>query len=305
MGRRLPYGLKEMLSPELLRDIIRKAKVECHLIGVWLYVYTEPFLNPQLPELVKVVHSADLPSYISTNLNIERNIKEVMDLDPEMLMISCSGFTQSVYSKTHKGGDVLKLIANMRLAEKHRRHTHVRVLWHRYKSNEHELPMMRDYAESLGFKFAPYLALAIGHESALKAFADPSYSESQWDNFLVPMQESAANSRARRHWPCSIEDQVIVLGSDGCYRLCCAPYERHFPLTSFLDMPIAEFMRQRKQSPFCARCKSLGGHVYATAVSEAPLYSISHALARAYASSPVKLPQCIARIARKISFLQR
>ncbi len=46
----------ELMKPELLDSILRKATAECKLSFVYLYDWGEPFLNPALPELITVVN---------------------------------------------------------------------------------------------------------------------------------------------------------------------------------------------------------------------------------------------------------
>ena len=130
MGRGEEYPAHTM-KPGELRAILNKATKESYPLGVWLYNYTEPFLSPHLPEMVRVVKEFGLPAYISSNFNVSKNMVEVLAEQPDTLIASMSGFTQEVYSKTHTAGDIDKVKANMMLASRVRSNTTLRVHWHR------------------------------------------------------------------------------------------------------------------------------------------------------------------------------
>jgi MoaA/NifB/PqqE/SkfB family radical SAM enzyme len=96
-----PTGL---MKPELLQQILAKATQELHVTGVGLFSWTEPLLHPQLPELVKIINSFNIPSFLSSNLNIKKDFELILEANPSSFRISTSGFNQPIYSQFHRGG---------------------------------------------------------------------------------------------------------------------------------------------------------------------------------------------------------
>ena len=58
------------MKPELLDRIVAKATSECHVTNFALYNWTEPFIHPYLPEMIRVVKTHGIGCDISTNLNL-------------------------------------------------------------------------------------------------------------------------------------------------------------------------------------------------------------------------------------------
>jgi hypothetical protein len=189
------------MDPELLRKIMAKATTECDVGWVGLFNWTEPLLHPKLPELVDIVQSHGVPCLLSSNLNFMRDMDELLAKNPSRFRISLSGFTQPVYERTHKGGDIEEVKANMRLLAEAKRRTgsttKIHVLYHRYLGNLDDEVLMRDFALGLGFDFEPVWAFMMPVEKILayvdyeKAGAPP----------LVPSQPNGrgqTNGRRKR-----------------------------------------------------------------------------------------------------------
>ena len=52
------------------------------------------------------MESNGIHCYLSSNLNLMRNIDAVLAENPYALRISVSGFTQEIYGYSHRGGNV-------------------------------------------------------------------------------------------------------------------------------------------------------------------------------------------------------
>ena len=301
MGRREIFTSNGAMTPQLLRDILIKAKSEAHILGVWLYNWTEPFMHPALPSMVDQVHQSGLLCYLSSNLNISRQIPEVMGLDPEMLMVSVSGFTQGVYGIAHQGGNVEQVKANMRLVSECRRSTHVRVHWHQYRHNAGEESLMRQYAEGLGFDFCAYKAVCLPLEKAVKVWRHNEAEDKSTMQLLLPLSRAKTLCWYRRHWPCDIMNHMIIIDSDGQLRSCSAYYNaRLVKRGMFLDTPMSTHLSERRQSDMCRKCMEIGAHVYCCSKSEVPLYSPVQTLIRAWRELPFHglFPKGAARLRR-------
>ena len=106
-----PRGL---MSPGLLRRILDKALRECRIEAVGLYNWTEPLLHPEIPALVRAIKSRGLVCSLSSNLNVLREPEALLAEHPDYLRISISGFTQEIYARGHREGDIERVKHNMR-----------------------------------------------------------------------------------------------------------------------------------------------------------------------------------------------
>lgn len=273
-----PNGFME---PSLLDAIMNKAMCECHVAGVGLFNWAEPVLHPQLPELVKIVQSYNVPCYISSNLNILKNIDEILSANPSSFRISISGFTQNIYSLTHRGGNVERVKNNMiKLAESKKKvgsTTSIHVLYHRYLTNLHEESMMRKFAHQLGFQFIPVWAFMMPLEKTLsyaENISDLSNSNLTDDDIqtiqklALPLKESFDVSSKYKHMNCSLRDNQITIDFQGKVQLCCAVFDsQKFTIGSFLDtdLPQLQSLKYSEEGEnTCTRCMNHGIHIYST-----------------------------------------
>lgn len=263
-----PAGRRERepggtMSLEMAAGILRKATAEARVISVQLYHYNEPMLIPHIAGLVRLCHEFKLPVFLSTNLVVFTRLPEVMAETPEILLVSVSGWTQAVYERSHKDGDIEAVKANMtELGRLRRPGTHLQLSWHRYRYNEHELPLMQEYAERLGFNFVPYATSLLPHDRAMKEWrtgvADPA-----GEDLLLPALTVKQACFDRRNWDCLEQDQIVTVNGDGDYLNCCHRSDVANLRGSFFNSTVPALLASRKTDAACRACKAVGGHVYA------------------------------------------
>ncbi len=153
---------KGLMSTELFTAIIEKIAHETPSknTSVGLYDWGEPILHPETPNFIRLIHAKGMRALISSNLNQIKNLDAVVAASPDVFTISVSGFTQEIYGRTHTGGDVEKVKANMRvlrsLMDEHGHNFDVVVSYHQYKGNGGaEEAGMRELCKKLGFNFIP------------------------------------------------------------------------------------------------------------------------------------------------------
>jgi len=266
------------MSSDLLRSILAKAVSECRVSSVGLFNWTEPFIHPRLAEMIGVVNSFGLPCSLSSNLNLLRNVDEVLLANPHYLRISVSGFTQDTYGRTHAGGNIERVKDNMRtLSEAKARtgsKTAIQVVFHRYKDNQADELAMRRYARSLGFTFRPTWAYLMPVEKALSVVGADSAELTSQDRGLIdllayPLADAIAECGRGKNAPCSLQEEHITIDCFGRVQLCCAVYDPdRFTIGSYLETPFAELQRRKFNHDFCATCTSKGAHVYVTDATE-------------------------------------
>lgn len=276
------------MSPELLRSILSKAVSECRVSGVGLFNWTEPFIHPRLPEMVRIVNGFGLPCSLSSNLNLLRNVDDVLLANPHCLRISVSGFTQDTYGRTHAGGNIERVKDNMRtLSESKARtgsRTAIQVVFHRYRDNQADELAMRRYARSLGFTFQPTWAYLMPVEKALSVVGADGAELTAQDRGLIdllayPLADAIAECGKSKHLPCSLQEQHITMDCFGRVQLCCAVYDPdRFAIGDYLSTPFEELQRRKLHHDFCATCTSKGTHVYVTDATGALATMAEHSI---------------------------
>jgi len=257
-----PRGL---MSPDLLGRILDKARGECRIEAVGLYNWTEPLLHPELPALVRTVKSRGLVCSLSSNLNVLREPEALLAENPDYFRVSLSGFTQEIYRRGHREGDIEIVKDNMRRLAAARDAVHsktgIEVYYHRYADNAHELPLMADFAHSLGFHFTATLAYVTTVEKILAIARDETTAEDEalLSRLAVPLDRALAITSQLRRDSCNLLEDIVVLDVEGNAMLCCgssmAAVNR---IGNFLDLPLAELQRRRREKTLCRSCLSLG-----------------------------------------------
>jgi MoaA/NifB/PqqE/SkfB family radical SAM enzyme len=277
MGNFKEYKISTgFMDLETLGKILEKASKEFQVLGVGLFNWTEPVLHPKLPEMIRLIQDKGYSCYLSSNLNNFKNIDEVIKANPYSLRISASGFTQEVYGYSHRGGNIEKVKANMiALAEAKKKYnstTRLHVLFHRYKHNLKDEPLMREFAEHLGIGFEPVWAFMmplekiLSHTEGTNDLAVLSEEDNQLiNNLALPLKPAMEASARHKDQPCLLQDEQITMDYKGDVQLCCATYDaRKFTVGNFLELSIDEIQNRKYAHDFCSRCMKAGGHVYVT-----------------------------------------
>jgi MoaA/NifB/PqqE/SkfB family radical SAM enzyme len=270
---------------ELMEKCLDKIKIENSEAIVLLYGNSEPFLHPRLGDCVRAVHSRGLNCQISSNLNYIRNVEDVIASNPDLFLISLSGFTQDVYVKGHAGGNIEKVLANMRIvaAEYHRQGAtfDIRVNYHVYKDNAHEVDRMKDFCKNIGIGFFTSYARAISMENAIQycRSKDPEATQFEvqegrpdWNHLLPPIGKTYVETMDRLKIPPTKAVEMyadipvslvcpVGAGSlftfirhDGKVQLCACTADHRIVLGDYLKTSPEELIEQRTGHAICKQC---------------------------------------------------
>lgn len=264
-------GVKGIMDAALLHQLIRKAISECLVGNIDLFAYTEPLLHPRLPELVDVVKSYGLTCTISTNLNVLRDADALLAANPDEISISVSGFHQHTYGISHAGGNIEVVKKNMRtLADAKRRSsskTVVSVLFHKYRTNLDDLPLMKDFALSLGLEFDECWATFFPLEKVL-TYAKPELALAEITDadlsiigrLAVPLDEVVELASRTPVDSCTLQDSAVVLDVKGNVYLCCeaAMDATRNKIASYLDSTLETVQARKKDHSLCTTCMAGG-----------------------------------------------
>lgn len=264
------------MKPELLDRIVAKATSECHVTNFALYNWTEPFIHPYLPEMIRIVKTHGIGCDISTNLNLGKQIGAVVAANPDTIKISVSGFDQETYGVTHRKGDIevvktnMKRLADAKISSKSK--TRVIVIFHRYLHNQREEMEMRAFAGSLGFDFTTYWAYLmpleknmafLGHKNAGAKFDEEDHL--LVDRLALPLQEAINVARAAKVPDCKLRDRQMAITSEGNVMLCVSVFDQsRYKLAPFLDTPLDGLQAMKYGHQMCKTCMGEGLHVLMT-----------------------------------------
>lgn len=280
-GRRELALTKSVISPETLKKICKKAQREANVMAMGLASWTEPTLHPKLPELIRVVKSFKFPCWLSSNLNYEANWESIMRENPTAFTISVSGFTPQVYEIGHRGGDIRKVKANAeKLVEwKHKTNatTNIRMSWHRYVHNEHEMHLMEEWCGNLGISFVPGYAKLLPLEEAINCFEGKRLEHPDTQriakNFLFTPHKAAMTSLKFKDVPCRFLQRELVMDSEANVTVCCSLGDpKPYIVGNYLTDSLEEIQMRKNSHPICTRCMAVGGHAYMMGVYRARDY---------------------------------
>jgi MoaA/NifB/PqqE/SkfB family radical SAM enzyme len=277
-------GANGIMDAALLHRLIRKAISECLVGRIDLFAYTEPLLHPRLPELIDIVKSYGLECGVSTNLNIMRDADALLRARPDEISISVSGFHQDTYGVTHAGGDIEVVKTHIRaLAEARKRlasKTVVSVLFHKYRTNLDDLPLVKDFATSLGLDFKECWASFFPLEKVL-TYAKPELALAEIteadlkiiDRLAVPLADVVELASHTPADSCTLQDSAVVLDVTGNVYLCCeaAMDATRNRIASYLDTPLEVVQARKKNHSLCTTCMAGGLPLAAAAEYDARL----------------------------------
>lgn len=269
-------SLQGQMSLETFVQVVDKIVAENDLVThISLYSWGEPFLNPALPEMIRVLHQRGIAAALSSNLSIKNEtlLRKAIQQDPEYLKVSLSGFYPEAYNDTHQGGDIHLVRSNLlRLRyylNKFRLNTVVEVNYHLYNNNNgRNLQKMQELCDELGFFLSKTFALVMPLERVidkLEGRASPSTLELE-KRLLVSVEEgiAASNPDGIRPQPCPFLENQTIVNWDLSVPVCCTTFNRgsNVLASNFLDTPKAELHTRKQQASICTTCMQHGLPAY-------------------------------------------
>jgi len=123
-----------------------------------LYLQGEPLLSTNLIEMLGYAKKSRVATMIATNgmLLTSEISRQLIESDLDFIKIVISGFSQEVYGKYHKKGDVEIVKNNIRNLVKIRkeRNSHLFIMldYILFEYNTHELSLVRDFCKEIGIE---------------------------------------------------------------------------------------------------------------------------------------------------------
>jgi hypothetical protein len=233
---------------------------------IHLFNWGEPMLHPHLNDIIKICGKYGLLAFISSNMT---RLQPLDNISLNLLTgvgVSLSGFSDSSYGRIHGKSlrGVLENINKLYLtAVKANCRWRPHILWHRYKFNENEMPVARDYFQNRGIEFHPDVASLNGIDLMMDYLFDnhlqlAEREKIEKDLFVDYLKEILHLSKTRRYscpqWSyLSIDENVDVL-------LCCgwSNKVKQSVLGPLFDIPANEIKSMKRNSPLCKKCIQSG-----------------------------------------------
>lgn len=275
---------KGMMDFALFKQIVTKIKSETQdqqSTLVSLYNWGEPFLHPQLNEFVKYLKENNLQVGLSSNFNTYYDIKKIVQLNPDFLRVSISGFYQETYEKGHVRGDI-KLVKSNLYALRHymdicNSNSYVELYYHLYRDNIND-DFIKTVALAQELKFG--LKLICAHDMSFERIVSGKLPSSEmleaFENvmhrYIIPPGKMSEILESFTLEDCVLRSNQTVINHDGSVALCCEVYDPKSNISnSFLDINSASLHELKYAHPLCKTCIEKSMHILGTTLIYAEL----------------------------------
>lgn len=190
---------------------------------VQLFFQGEPYINKQLPEMIKYAQNNKVYIAISTNGHFitEKNIDHILANAPDKLIYSVDGLDEESYQKYRVGGtfkqadEGLRLLIRKRNELKQKR-PFVEFQFIVMKQNEHQIEDVKKYCKDVGVNKLVFKTMQISsYENALKFLPlNPKYRRYNLDDQSFEMKNGMKNH-------CFALWRTSVITWDGRVVPCC------------------------------------------------------------------------------------
>jgi hypothetical protein len=182
-----------------------------------------------------------------------------------------SGYTQDIYARGHKQGDIEAVKNNMRifsdLCSRGGVVPNVTVYYHIYTYNQHEVEIMKNFSENLGFKFGASPAYYMPIERVDNYIANRvDLSERSYirNDLLIDIDKLVQESKKEDTSYCLLQTAQVTIDCRGAVQLCCAVYDStKFSVADFLVVEPKKLHSLKLSNKFCGDCTKSGLNVYA------------------------------------------
>ena len=270
------------------QKIIEKIHTENEQATILPFGNSEPFLNRNICEYVRIIKENKLKCTLSSNLNVFSNVEQTLELEPETLIVSISGYTQPVYAVAHRGGDIETVKANMKKLSQLRDRNHLKTTvilnYHLYTYNwGKDFDEAKRLAQDLGFVFAPNCARSIsmemtlqymsqlekarlGHEPTKLPFEVPlpqTFYEGIETLIVKPDDAFAMYKDVPPALVCPFTHFETYIRADGSVQLCgCCSDARLTLVPDYLKTSHEALQRKRRWHPLCEVCLRTRTYLY-------------------------------------------
>lgn len=246
----------------LFNDICCKF-VEEKIDKVYLYNWTEPFLNKDIAAFISTAKSYGLKTVISSNFSLhDIPVLEAFGAGLDELVISVSGFSNKVQQIYHRGSNVEIVKNNLSLvASKKEYSSKTKIKYLAFTYNQNESFLMRQLAEDLNMGF--FVTNACGDPLNCKSGGKTSVTFKEKSSIIIDeannveyIKYNARSCSAKKDHICQVGISPTIDYLGNAYLCCDRPNLDVFNLGRYLEMSLAEMLLKKYLHPECKNCTS-------------------------------------------------
>jgi radical SAM protein with 4Fe4S-binding SPASM domain len=247
-----PTGSRALQRPQgfmKLRDFeVVLEKVASHAVEIVLHNWGEPFLHPQLLEIVRTAKAAEVGTAVSTNLNLVNRdrefLREIVGSGLDHLVISVDGTTQDVYEIYRRGGHLEQAFTNLKELLACRQASGTRspqIEWQFLvmRHNEHQIEDARRKAAELGVDRIRFTGAGLPFDELTNASL-----AKQWLPRNPDYRDYDTGVIAERGWlhdeACFYLYRGMTVNPMGEVSPCCAIHHEKWDFGNLLDSALDE-----------------------------------------------------------------
>ena len=280
-----------------------------------LYCWGEPFLHPQLNELIDILNSKNIKYAFSTNGSRIPNINSRFVRGLRNIVFSMSGFTQTSYDKIHgfKFDQIIKnIVSIVKTCRQYGYKGKFSISFHTYQFNADELFECEKFANKYRIQFNPVNAIQnTWHHTVLNAknelpanISDLIYKDLFYDNFreIVSSSQSSVPS-----FKCPMVSSMLVI-DEACNVLQCCQVpsgDTYSPGNLLTDDWASILKRKNLSNPICVECTQSGIAEYFQKAYKVPDFYKSAVLHRPRIGDIFSIPIISLKYPRLFSLLRK
>jgi MoaA/NifB/PqqE/SkfB family radical SAM enzyme len=264
-----PFENGGFISVDNYKKVINKLLSEIPMMHiVYLFVWGDPLLHPNLPEILKINSDLGLASDISTNLNIKTDkLEEIIKANPTYLRLSCSGYGSMNYEFTHMGAKWELFYKNChevsKLIKKFKVDTGVEIYFHVNKLNIAEYKDVEDMAKQLGFMIYPTISLLFPKYAMdlSDGIGLPTSAQNAKDIMLISIENMIGDAKKEHEKTCLSSKGFPNINWDLSVLTCCN-FNQDRLAPNFLNIDIKSLIKLKNNSDLCKKCITYSIHRY-------------------------------------------
>lgn len=227
-----------------------------------LYIWGEPFLHPQLKEIIHYLNKEKLYFQISSNASIPIIFSEEELAYCVAIHFSMPGFSQESYDRVHmfnfeKIKYNIELMADNYYNKAGLQRGRLFNIFHMYQYNLIEIPDAINFSYKVGATFRPYVASFLsqeGEEYVMHTLSRERLEKASRELLLTTLEKTLYGVEIPGNY-CKLYDEITI-NEKGQVMQCCAYPD--FILGNLFDMKAEEINKIKDKSERCVRCRKLG-----------------------------------------------
>ncbi len=219
---------------------------------VQLFFQGEPYINKQLPEMIKYAQSQNVYISISTNGHFvnEKNVDLIVENAPDKLIFSVDGLNEESYQKYRVGGTFAQADEGLRLLVKRKRELGKKKPFIEFqfivmKQNEDQLDEVLEYGKDVGIDKVVFKTMQISsYDNALKFLP----KNKKYRRYIVEDGTYRIKNKLKNH--CFALWRTSVITWDGKVVPCCFDKDAEFELGMLNGKSFKEIWNSKEYNNF-------------------------------------------------------